>query len=98
MKTNDLNIIQENFMNNNFFSLEEAAEYLKISKATLYNYTSTRKILHFKVCNRKIYFKKEDLDNFIFNKNNLVTTSISQSSKAITDIVIKDISDSGRGL
>ena len=85
-------------MKDGFFTLEEAAVYLKVSKATLYSYTSKRKITHFKVFNRKIYFKKEDLDNFIFNENNLVKPSTSQSSKVITDIVIKDIKNSRRGL
>ena len=45
-------------------SLDEASEYLTISKSDLYKKTS-QKIIQFYKPGKHIYFKKSDLDNFI---------------------------------
>ena len=53
-----------------FLPLEKACEYLSLSKATLYSYTHKRVIPFYKPRGRKVYFKIEDLDNFILNETN----------------------------
>jgi excisionase family DNA binding protein len=57
-----------------FLTLEEASDYLRISKNTLYGYTSQSLIPHFKVKNRRIYFKVDDLNEFVLSKKNRVST------------------------
>ena len=56
-------------------SLNEAAEFLKISKSSIYKKTSQKQIPYYKPpgC-KKIYFLKKDLEDWIFcNKINSVT-------------------------
>ncbi|MBN1970786.1 MAG: helix-turn-helix domain-containing protein [Candidatus Delongbacteria bacterium] len=48
-----------------YLSLEEAAEYLNLSKSTLYTYSSKGLIRFFKLRGRKLYFTVNDLDRFI---------------------------------
>jgi excisionase family DNA binding protein len=58
--------------NRPFMSIDEAADYLGLSKATLYQYTHRKVLDFYKVRGKKIYFLKEDLDQFIMNDDNLV--------------------------
>lgn len=56
-------------------SLNEAAEFLKISKSSIYKKTSQKQISYYKPpgC-KKIYFLKKDLEDWILcNKINSVT-------------------------
>ena len=56
-------------------SLNEAAEFLKVSKSSIYKKTSQKQIPYYKPpgC-KKIYFLKKDLEDWIFcNKINSVT-------------------------
>jgi excisionase family DNA binding protein len=45
-------------------NLSELAEYLGLTKATIYNMTSTRKIPHFKK-SKKIYFKTSEINEWM---------------------------------
>lgn len=57
-----------------FLTAEEAAEYLGIAKITLYTYTCKRIIPYYKT-RRKIYFKIEDLDNYVMNNDNRIKST-----------------------
>jgi excisionase family DNA binding protein len=48
-------------------SLEEAAEYLKLSKSCLYKMTSAKEIPYYVPGGKKIYFRRIELDNWILN-------------------------------
>ena len=48
-----------------YLSIEEAASYLDISKSCLYKKTSNREIPFFNPGGKKIYFKREDLNQWI---------------------------------
>jgi len=61
-----------------FISLDEASRYLEISKSTLYRYISKELIPGYKVNNRKIYIKIDDLNNFVLDKKNRVTNQDSE--------------------
>jgi len=50
----------------NILSLQEAAEYLQTSKAQLYKLTSERTIPFYKPNGKKIYFKRDELDEWIY--------------------------------
>jgi len=56
-----------------FLNINEACKYLDLSKSYLYKLTHLRKIPHYKP-GKKIYFKKEDVDNYIF-RNRIKTES-----------------------
>lgn len=45
-------------------NLDQATEYLSLSKSTLYKFTSQREIPHFKK-GKKIYFRKKELDDWL---------------------------------
>lgn len=46
---------------------EETCQYLGIKKPTLYALTSGKKIPHYKPNGSLLYFKKSDLNNFVFS-------------------------------
>jgi len=48
-------------------NIKEASEYLQIPKATLYGYTCKGVLPYYKPQERRVYFKVEDLNNFILN-------------------------------
>ena len=48
-----------------FFTIEEAAEYLQVSLSAIYKLTSNNEIAYFKPGGKKIYFKKENLKEWI---------------------------------
>jgi excisionase family DNA binding protein len=48
------------------FTLKEAAEYTQLSESFLYKLSSNRSIRHYKP-GKHIFFKKEDLDQFILS-------------------------------
>ena len=47
-------------------TLPAAAEYLGVSKSHLYKLTFSGKITFFKPAGKKIYFKKSDLNSYLF--------------------------------
>ena len=54
-------------MSKQFLSLQEAAAFLDVSKAFLYQLTYRRKINFYKPSGKLVYFKLSDLENFISN-------------------------------
>jgi len=53
-----------------FLTIQEASEYLGISRNTLYGYTSKGIIPFYKLRNRKIYFRIIDLNKFVLAPKN----------------------------
>ena len=47
-------------------NFEEAVTYLSVSRSFLYKLTSGAEIPHYKPSGKLIYFKKSELDNWIF--------------------------------
>ncbi len=54
----------------------EACEYLRISKSSLYKMTSKRKIPFTKPNGGKMYFLKEDLDNWMLSNKSKSTEEL----------------------
>jgi excisionase family DNA binding protein len=46
-------------------TIDEASAYLGIAKSTLYNFTSTRKVPHYKLNGKSCYFRRSELDAWI---------------------------------
>jgi len=55
-----------------FLTIQEASEYLGISKNTLYGYTSKGILPFYKLRNRKVYFRISDLNRFVLSPKNRV--------------------------
>lgn len=54
-------------------SFREACKYLHITPSYLYKLTSLKSIKFYKPMGKLIYFKKSELDNWIFNQGNNTT-------------------------
>lgn len=65
-------------------SFKEALLYLDISKQTLYQLTSKKKIKFTKPNGGKIYFKKEDLDNWMLQNE-------SNSARVLEDKILNHL-------
>lgn len=50
-----------------YLTLKEACLYLSISESTMYKMTCRKEIRHYKPKGKNIYFKKEELSNWISN-------------------------------
>ncbi len=59
-----------------FLNTGETCEYLKISKSSLYKMTSKRKIPFTKPNGGKMYFLKEDLDNWMLSNKSKSTEEL----------------------
>ena len=53
-------------MTKDFLNIKQAAEYLGLSNQSLYRLASERKIVSYKPA-RTLYFKEEDLKNYILS-------------------------------
>ncbi len=60
----------------NFLTTGQACEYLKISKSSLYKMTSKKKIPFTKPNGGKMYFLKEDLDNWMLSNKSKSTEEL----------------------
>lgn len=70
-----------------FLSLQEACEYLNLKPATLYSYNFYRIIPFQRRRSRKVYYRKEDLDNFLLNNTVTIKSSKQLESEAISNII-----------
>lgn len=68
--------VRKNCINNEVFTLDEACEYLSISKSSLYK-MNMEKVIPFNKPSRKVYYKKSDLDNFL-NSNRMDNAPVSK--------------------
>ncbi len=83
-----MNQLKQTKIESPFLTVMEASEYLKLKPSTLYSYTHKRVIPFYKLRGRKIYFRKEDLDNFIMGDNDL---NLRKSQKQIEAEAISNI-------
>ncbi len=60
---------------NRHYSVVEAANYLGITKQTLYKYNSQNLLSYHKANGKKIYYLKDDLDSFICSKQKRITST-----------------------
>jgi len=52
-------------INKEYYSLEEAANYLMLSKSTLYKLTAANRITFYRPNGKRIVFKKDELHNWL---------------------------------
>jgi len=65
-----------------FMDVKEASEYLGVQVSTLYSWTHKRTIDFFKP-KGKIYFRVEDLNNFVFNEDSYYKSENTIEQEAI---------------
>jgi len=70
-------------------SLKEALLYLDVSKQTLYQLTSKKKIKFTKPNGGKIYFRKEDLDKWMLQNE-------SDSARVLEDNILNHLKQNAR--
>ncbi len=66
-------------------NLNQAAEYVSLSKSAIYKKTSERNIPHFKQ-GKKLYFKRSELDGWL---TELKITTHAEIEKEATDYIIR---------
>jgi excisionase family DNA binding protein len=67
----------------------EACKYLDVSKSHLYKMTSQNLISHYQPNGKKIYFKKSDLNNYLFRNKKMGNQELEQQA---IDYVTQDVS------
>lgn len=85
------NLNQQDSQQKPFMSLEEASLYLGLSKNTLYAYNCKGVIPFKKVGNKTIYYKIEDLDNFILGSSKQSKSKAERQTEFYTANSIKSM-------
>ena len=80
----------QNLVRKSILNLNETCQYLELSQSHLYKLTSTGAVPHYKPNGKKIYFKREELDDWLLR--NRSTTQEEVETQAATFIIKK-----GRG-
>lgn len=81
-KLDEQNLLQKTVLNFN-----EACKYLDVSPSHLYKLTSTKHIPHFCPQGKKLYFKREELDNWLQRNRKSAADEIDQMA---ADYVIRN--------
>ena len=68
-----------------FFNQTQAAEYCGYSKAYFYRLTSEGRIPHYKPQGGKLYFLKEELDQFILRGRKAADYEIAEKAEAFVN-------------
>ena len=63
-------------------TIEEAAEFLSVSKSYLYKQTSAQAIPHYKPTGKRCYFKRSELEEWILSGRILTKSEIAQRANA----------------
>lgn len=79
-------VLDQNIILKNVLSFNEASHYLELSQSHLYKLTSTGNIPHYKPNGKKIYFKREELDQWLLRNRN---TTQEEIDKQAADYLIK---------
>ncbi|WP_291102457.1 MULTISPECIES: helix-turn-helix domain-containing protein [unclassified Dysgonomonas] len=69
-------------MEKEILNFDEAAKYLGFSKSMLYKMTAKRIICFYKPSGKLIYFKKEDLDNWLLSNRITPQSEIEETAQA----------------
>ena len=72
------------FSRDDFFTVEELANFLRVKRSTVYSWTHRKLIPYFKHGNR-IYFLKKHVEAFVFNENNFHKSMTQLSAEAFRE-------------
>jgi excisionase family DNA binding protein len=74
--------ITEN-LNKEIFNFNEACTFLDYSKSYLYKLTHLRQIPHYKPNNKKLYFKRSDLEEWLLRNRVKTDVELQQQAEEI---------------
>jgi excisionase family DNA binding protein len=77
------NVIAPSYYFKEALTVEEASEYTGLSSGTLYVLTHEKRIPYYKPLGKKIYFKRSELDGFMFRNKRSADYEISAAAEAI---------------
>ena len=80
-------ITEQNLLQKSVLNLNEAAKYLRLSTSCLYHMTSGKEIPHYIPNGKKIYFNREQLDEWLQRNRQYTTQEI---EKEASDYVNKN--------
>lgn len=72
--------IKQNLNSKNVLTMDEMVVFTGLSKSTLYKMTSSKKIKHYKPNNKLIYFKRDEVEEWLFS--NPISTDEEITQKA----------------
>ncbi|MCU0238543.1 MAG: helix-turn-helix domain-containing protein [Pyrinomonadaceae bacterium] len=67
---------EQTLLKKDILNLEEASSYLDISSSHLYKLTSQKKIPHFCPQGKKLYFRREELNEWLLSNRQTTTAEI----------------------
>ena len=79
-------LVEQQTMQKMVLNFNEACAYLELSQSHLYKLTSTSVVPHYKPNGKKIYFNREELDNWLLRNRNNSQNEIDQQA---ADYLIK---------
>ena len=71
-------LLKQCIQQKNLFTIEEAAEFLNLSKSCLYKMTSNKEVPHYKPRGKKIYLKRQELEQWILNSRIASTNDLDE--------------------
>ncbi|MBK5214894.1 MAG: helix-turn-helix domain-containing protein [Flavobacteriaceae bacterium] len=86
LKIIEKHVLDRNIILKNVLNLNEACKYLELSQSHLYKLTSTGSIPHYKPNGKKLYFNREELDQWLMRNRNTTQEEIEQQA---ADYLIK---------
>ena len=91
-----INEIEENlkkkiiFENKPFLTIDDVVELTGLKKSSLYNYMNQGLLSFYKINNKKVFFKMDDISNFIFNKKNYYNSKTEMRQEALNEYLQLD--------
>lgn len=77
----------QNLVRKSILNFSETCQYLELSQSHLYKLTSTGAVPHYKPNGKKIYFKREELDEWLLRNRSLTQEEV--ETQAATFIIKK---------
>jgi len=78
---------EQNLLKKTVLNFNEACKYLDVSPSHLYKLTSTKNIPHFCPQGKKLYFKREELDDWLQRNHK---SAIHEIDQLATDYVVRN--------
>ena len=78
---------EQNLLKKTVLNFNEACKYLDVSPSHLYKLTSTKQIPHFCPQGKKLYFKREELDNWLQRNRQ---STLDEMEQVASDYVIRN--------
>jgi excisionase family DNA binding protein len=75
-------ITTSNLLQKPVLNFQEASQYLEISPSHLYKLTSKRAVPHFCPNGKKLYFKREELDQWLLRNKKLSTDEVEEKTES----------------